>query len=284
LSNKETSEGWSEGWRGGGLQAKEQTEKLILATLIVEGHSLTWSELLEKTGLSKRTLAKRLDALQKQGLVKREVDVRADSYPHPVYYELTQGAHDPNLVKAAFFAKAVSNSFGIDIWKSTYPLEEREKLKSSLSPEEFLRDLSNKISSFVLFLYLKNLEERAENPRDDTLWVYQDRRTRSMLSDFSRLFLDYNLRNRIPDYAGFLETQNKNELKAKVRNLTDAFKAIFKNEENALNILWNDPHWRINIKTGERLGPILLHHVGSLPGVGVMNLPKNKRATKKARL
>ncbi len=53
---------------------------------------LNWSKLRESTGLSKRTLATRLDELEREDLVIRAVDREARDYPPPVHYELTEHA------------------------------------------------------------------------------------------------------------------------------------------------------------------------------------------------
>lgn len=76
------------------MSAKEEKEKskaTIILALSSAGGRLRWSDLLEKTGLSKRTLSLRLkDLEEKEGLIRRVVDTETKKYPPPVYYELTK--------------------------------------------------------------------------------------------------------------------------------------------------------------------------------------------------
>ncbi len=60
----------------------------------LERGRLNWGNLRESTGLSRRTLATRLDELEKEDLVVRAVDREARNYPPPVYYELTEHARE----------------------------------------------------------------------------------------------------------------------------------------------------------------------------------------------
>lgn len=49
----------------------------------------TYSELLQATGMSSRTLVKALNRLQKEGVITRQIQANTDKYPPPVFYMLT---------------------------------------------------------------------------------------------------------------------------------------------------------------------------------------------------
>jgi DNA-binding HxlR family transcriptional regulator len=68
----------------------ERTRALILSTLFEEGRALRWTELLELTKLSPRTLSLRLNDLEEEEAVTRRVSTEGGKYPPPVTYEITQ--------------------------------------------------------------------------------------------------------------------------------------------------------------------------------------------------
>ncbi|MCW3985315.1 MAG: winged helix-turn-helix transcriptional regulator [Candidatus Bathyarchaeota archaeon] len=70
---------------------KRKKEIIILKLMQAKDRKLRWSELVEQTGFSKRTLSKRLKDLQREGALKRIVDAETEEYPPPVYYELQKG-------------------------------------------------------------------------------------------------------------------------------------------------------------------------------------------------
>ncbi len=67
------------------------SQQIILNTLH-RYKRLRLKELKQVSGLSPTTLVKHLKALEKQGVVQREVEVERE-YPHPVYYSLRPGAY-----------------------------------------------------------------------------------------------------------------------------------------------------------------------------------------------
>jgi hypothetical protein len=71
---------------------KQRNKQQIIATL--SGKRLRWTDLLEKSRLSRRALALHLKEMEGK-TVKRTVDSTAKEYPPPVYYELIPGNIDP---------------------------------------------------------------------------------------------------------------------------------------------------------------------------------------------
>ncbi|MFH0748966.1 MAG: winged helix-turn-helix transcriptional regulator [Candidatus Bathyarchaeota archaeon] len=78
-------------------EEKERTETEILNALRGAEKPLTWSLLLKKVKVSKKTLANRLEELETKKLVIREVDPAAK--PPRVTYTATEKARDLPLVK-----------------------------------------------------------------------------------------------------------------------------------------------------------------------------------------
>jgi len=66
-------------------EAKERTETLIQVAL--SSGRISWSQLLERTGVSRRTLASALKRMIKEGRVQRTVD--SSKYPPAVLYAVT---------------------------------------------------------------------------------------------------------------------------------------------------------------------------------------------------
>ena len=68
---------------------KESGRRIIQELMFAKDQKLRWSDLLEKTGLSKRALSANLKSLQEQTppQVRRIVDAETKEYPPPVYYQ-----------------------------------------------------------------------------------------------------------------------------------------------------------------------------------------------------
>jgi len=77
---------------GVNIAKAKSEEKILEALLNASPRGLRWGNLVEKTGLSKRTLNKRLIELEKRGIIGKYIDVKAGSYPPPVIYFLREGA------------------------------------------------------------------------------------------------------------------------------------------------------------------------------------------------
>jgi len=128
--------------------AKEVSEKQILNTL-AEKSPLRWSELLNKTPLSSRTLKKALDRMESEGLVYRRIEAEKE-YPPPVYYGLTSkgiGQATPQL-----FALALSDVFDGD--SSPQTITDEKELQA------ILLDVGRKIAAVHLYGILKSIEHR----------------------------------------------------------------------------------------------------------------------------
>lgn len=69
----------------GAKEAKERTEALI--KLALSSGKLNWSKLLQKTKVSRRTLARRLKEMISDGRIERTVD--SSTYPPSVFYTIT---------------------------------------------------------------------------------------------------------------------------------------------------------------------------------------------------
>lgn len=65
-----------------------ESKKKVLEALMQKSPQ-TYSELLQATGVSSRTLTKTLNRLQKEGAVYRQIQANAEKYPPPVVYGLT---------------------------------------------------------------------------------------------------------------------------------------------------------------------------------------------------
>jgi len=94
-------------------RSTEHTEKesfnRIVSTL--SDRTLTWSQILNETKLSKRTLSQRLKDMKQRGLLTRKMDTSPSTYPPNVHYTLTKKAqrtYSP-IVEAVKKAKHVGN-------------------------------------------------------------------------------------------------------------------------------------------------------------------------------
>ncbi|MDG7010281.1 MAG: hypothetical protein JRM71_05745 [Nitrososphaerota archaeon] len=108
---------------------------------------------------------KELHRLEKLGLIKHWVDIKSGNYPYPSTYSLTFDAlKDPDIARPFLFASSVSNSFYYGQTKRSLvkpPIEQASPWLSlsRTAPETFLHELAHKIGSYVLFMYLKDLED-----------------------------------------------------------------------------------------------------------------------------
>ena len=206
-------------WKGGGSQARDYAESAILSALILAGKPLSWSDLLSQTKLSRSTLAKRLDDLAIRGMVTRRVLVSA-KYPPPVLYGATEGARNSRVQKATLFATAASNSFGRDVWAR------------NLVASELLKDIGNKIAAYMIYVHLKNFEERISKPRTSSIVADQERPTKIAFEEFLRKFVERDTRGKLSNYLGSIETEAKAERDQKYSELLRAFNDVYKTEES----------------------------------------------------
>ena len=71
-----------------------KTQTRIIGYLIGVGGKARFTELVERTGLSRSTISRNLKALEEMGYVRRIVDSESKDYPPPVWYLLTEKGHD----------------------------------------------------------------------------------------------------------------------------------------------------------------------------------------------
>ena len=211
------------------LQEEESEEK----------RRLTWSELVQRTGLSEPTLSKRLHDLESRRLVKRIVDMKSGKYPTPVYYEATEEAKDPELHRTMFFAKVASHSFHLAL------------LESEKNPKEMLNEASRSLASSILFILFKDMEKLlATGSRP-----FPDQATRSMLREFDYSFVEKALAMYLLHFVR--EVDLPKPRKKKFKELIETFQSLYEEEVKALDAIWKDPTWVINPKTGERVRKLL---------------------------
>jgi len=81
----------------------------IISTL--GDRTLSWSQLLKETRLSRRTLSQRLKDMMQRGLLTRKMDTSSSTYPPAVHYTLTKTAQRTysSIVEAVKKAKHVGN-------------------------------------------------------------------------------------------------------------------------------------------------------------------------------
>jgi DNA-binding HxlR family transcriptional regulator len=138
---------------------RTESEEAIIRALDrarLEGgrQELSWTELLDQSGLSRRALALRLKSMEKRGLVKRRVDASSGKYPPPVYYRLIQT--DPRVNEILSQQKA-------------YDRTVEKELTFEESHEEFIRKLTSKVSPLVIYAILKSMESGSSRPLTDTV-------------------------------------------------------------------------------------------------------------------
>ena len=235
-------------WKGGGSQARDYAESAILSALILAAKPLSWSDLLSQTKLSRSTLAKRLDDLAVKGLVKRRMLVSA-KYPPPVLYEATESAKNSRIQKATLFATAASNSFGRDVWDR------------NLASADLLRDIGNKIASYMIYVHLKNFEERISDPRTNSIVADQERPTKIALEEFLRKFVERDTWGKLSNYLGNIETKAKTERSQRFSELLRAFNEVYKTEAPALEYIWQHPNEVIDLKIRRKIDDV---HMGEI--------------------
>ncbi|MCW4019965.1 MAG: winged helix-turn-helix transcriptional regulator, partial [Candidatus Bathyarchaeota archaeon] len=120
-----------------------ESEKTILQTLMsASNQQLRWSDLLQKTELSKRTLSLSLKDLQRKGLVKRFVDSHAKEYPPPVYYKLAIEALHMEHTQRGLFSILSMHLFN-DILEGVST--------GTLTDEEFTRLFTSRIGVLAMY-------------------------------------------------------------------------------------------------------------------------------------
>lgn len=165
--------------KGNPTEALPDSARQIIMTLAGEpdGKPLRYTEIARRTKeaiRSPRTVNKELDRLEKLGLVKRREEIR--EHRLRVTYSLTFDAlNNPDIARPFLFAGSVSKSFYFGQMKrpliekmatppSTPETEADRHARqwsalSKTTSESFLRELAHKIGAYVLFMYLKDLED-----------------------------------------------------------------------------------------------------------------------------
>lgn len=193
-------------------------------------------------------MAKRLDDLAVKGLVKRRMLVSA-KYPPPVLYEATESAKDSRIQRATLFATAASKSFGRDVWDR------------NLTSADLLRDIGNKIASYMIYIHLKNFEERITRPRTTSIVAAQERPTRIALEEFLRKFIERDTLGKLSDFLGNIETEAKTERSQKYSELLRAFNEVYKTEAPALEYIWQHPGEIIDLKIRRKIDEVRMGEI-----------------------
>lgn len=193
----------------------ERTRSLIVVTLLKAGRELRWSELLELTKLSPRTLSLRLDDLQRDAMVTRRVSAGSGEYPPPVSYELSQLAVD----RLAEFSDAADRA--------------RSLFEDSLRRRSYLR---RRTAQQALLAYRKMPPSFNEQEAFDKLInaVYED-----ILDDFSMFLVPVFDPSRIFNEirSTVLEMKNSGQITL-TRTFSLALSQQWKKDENDLVVGW----------------------------------------------
>jgi len=146
--------------------SKAQGERKVLLALKLadeEEKACTYTELL-KTGLSRPTLASRLDDLQEKGLITRTPVLKENEWPPQVYYRLTQKGREEFLRRQ--ITAYVANSDQLeknDRDQSIIALLEKKLLERNLpqrrSPKDLLRDRRGSNRPFAPLAFLQGKDE-----------------------------------------------------------------------------------------------------------------------------
>jgi len=184
-------------------------------TLLKAGRELRWSELLELTKLSPRTLSLRLDDLQRDAMVTRRVSAGSGEYPPPVSYELSQLAVD----RLAEFSDAADRA--------------RSLFEDSLRRRSYLR---RRTAQQALLAYRKMPPSFNEQEAFDKLInaVYED-----ILDDFSMFLVPVFDPSRIFNEirSTVLEMKNSGQITL-TRTFSLALSQQWKKDENDLVVGW----------------------------------------------
>lgn len=203
--------------------AKMDTELKIIKVLTDEKNRIRWKDLLEKTGISSRTLAQRLKELSAKGEVRRIVDTNV--YPPAVYYEASSSAY---LTRLPLLDALDQIGKTLENWQQTRKIIET----GESNPEKLIENL---ILEYVwdLFFTLNYSVEDVENPSNKT-WphfvFYHVKAYESRLMELIRVALkSQKLRDAIKSgYQNF-----KREREKEGKELMDQVIAPFKDQELA---------------------------------------------------
>jgi DNA-binding HxlR family transcriptional regulator len=139
--------------------ARQESERIVITNLTLKSPQ-RWSDLLERSKMSSRTLRKTLKRLEEKGLVYRQMK-QGDKYPPPVLYGLSSEGKkgiDPIL-------------FSTNIWQYILGTEVEWNVKGqgefsmSLKLEkqniqERIEAIGRKLGSFYLFSIFKYFQDR----------------------------------------------------------------------------------------------------------------------------
>jgi DNA-binding HxlR family transcriptional regulator len=204
--------------------AKTKTEIDILTILINEGKRIRWKDLLEKAGISSRTLAARLKELTKKGDVNRIVDSKV--YPPAVYYEASSSAY-VSMLPLRPFLNQMDNM--LDQWQQTRRIIETgesdpEKLIDNLL-KEYVWDLV-----FTLNYCVEYFEKEGEKSYWPFLVFYHVRAYESRIMELIRVATKSpKLRTAIKSYY----QEFKKERDEDQRKLLESIIAPFNDKELA---------------------------------------------------
>lgn len=128
----------------------------------------TWSQLLQSTGISSRTLQKTLKRLISEGLIERKIG-SSEKYPPPVFYSLTKKSVEA-LTPILFHLKARPYVFGYKIceWKKDEDGTIRQVIENMLYCLP-IKERMETIASRYLAYYLFSLLQWRKTRNDDWL-------------------------------------------------------------------------------------------------------------------
>ena len=144
-------------------RAKRVSENKVLQAL-AQKSPLRWTELLQETKLSSRTLKKALNRLESDRLINRKVGAGKE-YPPPVYYGLNSRGWEHSLPQRFAF------SLAFDIFRPPKDYYLGEPSEKELL--ETLGELGRKIGAIYLFTILRSLEDEKEWKIDSSIeWLF----------------------------------------------------------------------------------------------------------------
>lgn len=203
-------------------RAKRESKEKVLKALALKSPQ-RWSELLENTKQSSKTLKNALDRMKIQGLIYRQVETES-GYPPPVLYGLTSEGKES--VKPRVFATKVGNyvmGFSSHKWSEPEGMDQEVQVivtpKSDFkgkNSKQIMAEIGKRVGALYLYVFLKTLEEGSLDWIDTTL---------NRIIDVSSLILQFGqsldikgleeirLKTKEKDLVGWVVARGKAEVK-----------------------------------------------------------------------
>jgi DNA-binding transcriptional ArsR family regulator len=188
-----------------------------------------FTELKNKLGISKPTLAEHLNTLKKEGKITRR------RYGKAVYYSLTNKAWESPETRRVVYSSNIMSYVNEAIAGS------EDANLQKLSEKELLKELARKISALILFAQIKGAESGEE-------WYKTAERVAREIESLikrriiypeiisSELKKDYN-----PNTIWNKPLGNFGKLRPKIERLYEALRALYPNEMQVLESVYENP-------------------------------------------